>query len=166
MKSSGTVIRIFAIILFVSLVAVLLGNYALSAVEQEDSLDKLKERIEKHEDSHSIWDDTDNCSTCESYQEDLGRYERNQTQLILSVVQYVLIYSVFCVILYGIGEILTKISNTPVQQATPAQPMIAAPVQPAAVAPVQPDVSFCPNCGIQQLPGSRFCAVCGNIVEN
>ncbi len=157
--------RIIAIILLVALTAVLIGQYVISAENLAENRKDLKDRIEEHEDTHESRAEMRDCDQCESYKDSEKTYDRNATSLILSAAQTILLYAVYCSILFGIGLIISKPAAVAAPAYTPAPKPEPKPEPIQPVQPQVPTVTYCAKCGAQQQAGNRFCSVCGTPVE-
>ena len=171
MKATGNLIRIVAIIVLILLSVAIIGQYALSAESLAESKKDLKERIEEHEDTHASKAEKKDCSQCESYKESQRSYERNGYSIIISAVQTLLIYSVYCFILFGIGVLISKPTATvsapqqpkpaPQTQVVDPQPKITIPQPILEPKKETPTASFCTKCGMKLQADSCFCPSCG-----
>ena len=161
MKITGTLIRIIALICFLSMIFVAIGEHLLSWEDYQEDLEDLAESIEKHEDQHrrgvyDYYDEDDECITCENNEDMQKYYERRGTTLVLTLVQTITMYLIFSAILFATGEIIARMS---VAKAAAPQPAVQPVFPSAAPAP------FCPTCGTPRQAGNRFCAICGTSMD-
>ena len=147
MKSHGKFLQRLAIIALVIMSIVIVINYFMSASQLAETREDLEDQNEEHQSSEDCRGLS--CTTCESYKEREEDLDRSSLQLFMNVVQSILLYCIFAGVLYGVGEIATRLSaGTPAIQASSAP------------------TGFCPHCGSEIAPGTRFCRSCGANIEN
>ena len=155
MKATGLILRVVALLLLILLSIMVVSNYSLSATMLQETVENYEEEYDEHKDNE--YHDEDDCWRCEDYDDDMKRYEQYATQYILNAVETLLQYAVYCIILFGVGAIVSQIGTTK----KPAAPGVTGAVLYAA-----PTTDFCISCGNKRQGGDRFCAICGTAYKD
>ncbi len=158
MKTTGTLLRVIAIIAFVALFCGILATYALNVTTLEDYRIEAEEDYEEHEDEFDgRYHDEDDCWECENYEDSKKTFDRQSTQYLLSAMVSFVSYSLFCAILYGVGAIISSMSMPKKGKFQSA---------PTRVPQSAPPADFCPICGSKRRTDDLFCCACGSAYTN
>ena len=111
MNNRGHQLKILAVWLAIIACTAMSIAHFISLEYYDNELNDLKENIEDHEDLCS-YDDPNDCSSCESFQESKKQLQNSVTTLWTSYIAELTLFIIFSSALFGIGEIVENTGNT------------------------------------------------------